>query len=49
MRFSSEGDDAYNFVVIGAGPGGLVAAAGAAGLGAKVCVAVLHSRIRMML
>jgi pyruvate/2-oxoglutarate dehydrogenase complex dihydrolipoamide dehydrogenase (E3) component len=32
----------YNLVVIGAGPGGLVAAAGAAGLGAKVALVERH-------
>lgn len=32
----------YNLVVIGAGPGGLVAAAGAAGLGAKVALLERH-------
>jgi pyruvate/2-oxoglutarate dehydrogenase complex dihydrolipoamide dehydrogenase (E3) component len=32
----------YNLVVIGAGPGGLVAAAGAAGLGAKVALIERH-------
>ena len=32
----------YNLVVIGAGPAGLVAAAGAAGLGAKVALIERH-------
>ncbi len=34
--------DIYNMVVIGAGPAGLVAAAGAAGLGAKVALVERH-------
>ena len=34
--------DMYNLVVIGAGPAGLVAAAGAAGLGAKVAIIEKH-------
>ena len=34
--------EAYNLVVIGAGPGGLVAAAGAAGMGAKVAIVEQH-------
>jgi len=35
-------DGRYNLLVIGAGPGGLVAAAGAAGLGAKVALVEKH-------
>ncbi len=34
--------ETYNLVVIGAGPGGLVAAAGAAGMGAKVALVEQH-------
>ncbi|MFC1735455.1 mercuric reductase [Candidatus Hydrogenedentota bacterium] len=37
-----EPDSCYNMVVIGAGPAGLVAAAGAAGLGAKVALVERH-------
>ena len=34
----------YNIVVIGAGSGGLVVAAGATGLGARVALAEKHRR-----
>lgn len=38
----AEPEDRYNLVVIGAGAGGLVTAAGAAGVGAKVAIIEEH-------